>query len=187
MVEQPSRMLQDLIRHVGRYPEEAFLFIREGLGYAAERVHGPETPAHRHLQQYLAACDLDWPDLIARYHTGELPDAVAEAIQAAGGCDKLNRHVSGRELCWALRDLAIDRWGLMAHAVLDTWNVRQTRDFGRIVFAFIDFDMMRKQPEDCLEDFEDVYNFNDVFNGVLPEPDRSNEYNESDLTDEDSD
>jgi uncharacterized repeat protein (TIGR04138 family) len=187
MVEQPSRTLQDLIRHVGQYPEEAFLFIREGLSYAADRIHGPETPAHRHLQQYLATYDLDWPDLAARYHAGQLPESVANAVRAAGGCDKLNRHVSGRELCWALRDLALQRWGLMARAVFDTWNVRRTGDFGRIVFAFIDFDMMRKQPDDRLEDFENVFDFDDVLNGALPEPTDSDDRSDLDLTDEDLD
>jgi uncharacterized repeat protein (TIGR04138 family) len=169
MVEQPFRTLQDLVQHVGRYPEDAFLFIREGLSFAAERVHGPETAAHRHLQQYLAAFDLDWPELVAKYHAGEVPESVAEAITVAGGCDKLNRHVSGRELCWALRDFAIDRWGLMARAVFEAWNIQDTKDFGRIVFGFIDFDLMRKQADDRLEDFDDVFSFEEVFNGVLHE------------------
>ena len=98
MVDQPAKTLQDLVKHVERYPEEAYLFVREGLSYAAERVHGPETEAHRHLHQYLLQHNLDWHDLVARYHANELPDPVVAAIDAAGGCDKLNRHVSGREL-----------------------------------------------------------------------------------------
>jgi uncharacterized repeat protein (TIGR04138 family) len=167
MVDQPAKTLQDLVKHVGQYPEEAYLFVREGLSYAADRIHGPETEAHRHLQQFLIQHGVDWDDLVAKYHANELPPPVEAAIEAAGGCDKLNRHVSGRELCWALRDYAIDRWGLLARLVLESWNVRRTTDLGRIVFGFIDFDMMRKQSEDSMEDFEEVYSFDDAFDASL--------------------
>lgn len=177
MVDVNAKTLQDLIQHVGRYPEEAFLFIREGLSYAADRIHGPETEAHRALQHYLAKHDLDWDDLIARYHTGELPEPVVQAIEAAGGCDKLNRHISGRELCWAIRDYALKRWGILARTVLESWNIRSTADFGRIVFGFIDLDMMRKQDGDSIDDFNDAYSFDEAFD----EPFRS------DLRDADSD
>ena len=52
---------------------------------------------------------------------------------------------------------------MLAKTVLEGWNIKQTNDFGRIVFGFIDFDMMRKQPEDNPEDFDDIYNFNEAF------------------------
>lgn len=159
--------MNDLVEQVGRYPLDAFVFVREGLGHAAEQIHGPETEAHQHLQQFLLHQDLDWSDLIAQYHAGDLPDPVIAAIDAAGGCEKLDRHVNGRELCWGLRDYAIKRWGMMARVVLQSWNVRGTADFGRIVFGFIDFDMMRKQNDDSVEDFADVYSFNEVFEGPL--------------------
>ncbi len=163
MVDQPSTTLQDLVRHVGKYPEEAFLFAREGLGFAADQIHGPENDAHRALQQYLLQNDLDWNDLVAAYHTDELPEPVLAAIEAAGGCENLNRHVSGRELCWGLRDYALKRWGILARVVLETWNITRTVDFGRIVFGFIDFDMMRRQDDDSLEDFKEVYDFTEAF------------------------
>ena len=163
MVDQPSPTLQDLVKHLGRFPEEAFLFAREGLGFAADQIHGPETEAHRALQQHLMQNELDWNDLIADYHTGELSEAVMAAIDAAGGCDKLNRHVSGRELCWGLRDYALKRWGILARVVLESWNIKGTDDFGRIVFGFIDFDMMRSQDGDSLDDFKEVYDFIEAF------------------------
>ena len=168
MVDQPRKTLRDLVKHLGRYPEESYLFVREGLSYAAERLHGPETDAHQALQHFLAQHDLDWEDLIARYHTGRLPEPVVQAIEAAGGFEKLNRHVSGRELCWALRDCALKRWGLLARVVLESWNVKQTKDFGRIVFGFIDFDMMRKKEDDTLDDFADVYSFDEAFEQGSP-------------------
>ena len=163
MVDEPTRTLEELAKSLGKYPEEAFLFIREGLSFASEHVHGEETDAHRLLQHYLSKNDIDWDDLIHEYHSGELPKSLMEVIDTAGGCESLNRHVSGRELCWALRDYALKRWGIMAQTVLGSWHVRSTTDFGRIVFAFIDFDMMRKQDNDTLEDFEDVFDFNEAF------------------------
>lgn len=168
MVEQPAKSLQDLVEHVGRYPEQAFLFVREGLSYAAEKVHGVETEAHRHLQVYLAEKKIDWNDMIAQYHAGQLPDAVIEAIQAAGGCEKLNRHVGGTELCWGLRDYALKRWGLLARVVLESWNIQSTDDFGRIVFGFIDLDLMQKQVGDKIEDFEKIFSFDDAFRVPFP-------------------
>ena len=163
MAREMTKSLQELVAHVGRYPEQAFLFVREGLSYTAERVHGQETEAHRRLHQFLTLHELDWNDIIARYHAGQLPEGVVRAIDAAGGCEKLNRHIGGRELCWGLRDYALKRWGMLARVVLESWNVRCTSDFGRIVFGFIDFDMMQKQLEDKAEDFEDVYTFEEAF------------------------
>ncbi|MCO6438304.1 MAG: hypothetical protein J5J06_14510 [Phycisphaerae bacterium] len=167
MVEHQSNTLRDLVRHVGRYPEEAYHFVREGLGFAAERTHGEETEAHRLLQHYLVVHQLDWNDLIAQYHAGQLPEGVVGAIDAAGGCEKLNRHVSGRELCWGLRDFAVLRWGMMARSVLESWNIRGTKDFGRIVFGFIEFDMMQKQDCDRIEDFDSVFEFGEAFDQAI--------------------
>lgn len=167
MVDQPTQTLHDLVKHLGRYPEEAFLFVRDGLSFAAERVHGPETDAHRFLQQYLAKQDLEWSDLIQQFDEGTLPKPVLAAIEQVGGVEKLNRHVSGRDLCWSLRDYALLRWGMLARTVLEAWNIRGTKDFGRIVFGFIDFDMMRKQDDDRLEDFNDVFDFDESFDRFL--------------------
>lgn len=163
MVDQPTRTLRDLVQHVGRYPEDAFLFVKDGLTYTAERLHGPETDTHRKIQHYLSTNDLEWGDVVAQYDAGTLPTDLTEAIDAAGGCDKINRHVSGRDLCWGLRDFALERWGLLARTVLESWRVRNTHDFGKIVFGFIDFDLMRKQPEDDVGDFSNVYSFKEAF------------------------
>ena len=52
---------------------------------------------------------------------------------------------------------------MLARVVLESWNIKSTADFGRIVFGFIDLDMMRKQPEDRVEDFDEVYDFREAF------------------------
>ena len=177
MLERPAKTLRDLVKHVDRYPEEAFLFVREGLQHATEHVHGRETEAHRHLYQFLAANELDWSDLVAQYYAGTLPEPLVQAVDAAGGCEQLNRHVSGRELCWGLRDFALKRWGLLARIVLRSWSITSTTDFGRIVFGFIEFDLMQKQSDDRIEDFHDVFSFVEAFDDTyqIPENDADRE------------
>ena len=73
------------------------------------------------------------------------------------------RHVTGQELCLAMRDLAVKRWGMMAQTVLADWHIHSTLDFGKIVYAMIENEMMQRTDDDSLEDFRDVFNFNQAF------------------------
>ncbi|MBM4091662.1 MAG: hypothetical protein FJ276_19875, partial [Planctomycetes bacterium] len=43
-------------------------------------------------------------------------------------------HLTGQELCCAIRQYALDQFGLMAKVVLSRWGVRSTGDFGEIVY-----------------------------------------------------
>ena len=73
------------------------------------------------------------------------------------------RHVTGRELLDGIKYLALERYGPMARAVLNSWGVRTTDDFGAIVFNLVDAGPLSKTEEDHIEDFRDVYDFDDVF------------------------
>lgn len=163
MAQTQIKTLDDLVRHVGRYPEGAFVFVRESLGFVTEKHHGPESPAHRQLQEFLSSHEIDWAEVESRFYSGSLPEEVQALIAEVGGLEKMNRHVSGRELCWGLRDFALARWGLLARVVLESWNIRATADFGRIVFGFIDLELMQKQPDDSIQDFDDVFDFEQAF------------------------
>jgi uncharacterized repeat protein (TIGR04138 family) len=77
--------------------------------------------------------------------------------------DDESRHVSGQQLCMGLRDFAIKQYGRLAKTVLATWSIRETGDFGRIVFAMIEAGQMRKTEEDSLEDFRGVFDFDEAF------------------------
>lgn len=79
------------------------------------------------------------------------------AQPAAGEPDP--RHVGGAQLCMGLRDLALQRWGRMARAVLNSWGLHSTRDFGVMVFLLVDHEFLHKTDQDNLEDFEDVFGF----------------------------
>ena len=73
------------------------------------------------------------------------------------------RHVSGQDLCQAMRNLAIERWGMLAKAVLADWNIHCTLDFGKIVYAMIENQLMQRTEDDSLEDFRDVFDFDQAF------------------------
>jgi uncharacterized repeat protein (TIGR04138 family) len=113
---------QRLAASTGPYPVDAFHFVREGLSYAAQRVHD----------------DMD-------------------------NLDEADRHISGQQLCLGLRDFAIERYGLLAQAVLDHWHIRRTDDFGRIVFAMVGGGVLSKTPDDTIDDFRAVFDFHEAF------------------------
>jgi uncharacterized repeat protein (TIGR04138 family) len=73
------------------------------------------------------------------------------------------RHVSGQQLCWGLRNFALQRWGLLAPMVLRKWNIGTTLDFGRIVFSLVEHGLLAVTPQDNLEDFRGVYDFRTAF------------------------
>ncbi len=73
------------------------------------------------------------------------------------------RHISGRELVEACRDLALDRYGVMAPVVLDHWAVRTTADLGDIVFTLVDLGLLISQPTDTRDDFVGVFQFDEAF------------------------
>ena len=78
------------------------------------------------------------------------------------------RHISGAELAGAVRDLAIDRFGLLARVVLEHWGVHTTEDIGEIVFLLVDHGVLAKQETDRREDFADVFSFEEVFESEYP-------------------
>jgi uncharacterized repeat protein (TIGR04138 family) len=73
------------------------------------------------------------------------------------------RHISGSELAGAVRDLALDRFGLLARVVLEHWGVHSTEDIGEIVFLLVDHGGLTKQDSDRREAFADVFSFEEVF------------------------
>lgn len=75
-------------------------------------------------------------------------------------------HVSGRELVEGIRSLAVREFGLMAKVVFRLWGIRNTGDFGDIVFNLIEEGLMSKSEDDNRADFQDVY---DLDQGLLQE------------------
>ena len=78
-----------------------------------------------------------------------------------------SRHVTGKQLCNGLRDLALKEYGLMARTVLGRWNIHSCADFGRIVFSMVEAGLMRKTQDDRMKDFADAYDFDEAFTSQL--------------------
>ncbi len=72
-------------------------------------------------------------------------------------------HVTGQVLCEGLIKLAAEKWGVLAMLVLNTWNIKTTRDFGEIVYRMIEHKWMSAQPSDTIEDFDNVCDFKTAF------------------------
>jgi uncharacterized repeat protein (TIGR04138 family) len=82
------------------------------------------------------------------------------------------RHLTGQELALAIRRLALLNYGLMARNVLEAWGCRKTDDFGTIVYNLIDAGLFTRTDEDSIDDFHDVYDFQEAFDaGYEPNAD----------------
>jgi uncharacterized repeat protein (TIGR04138 family) len=66
-------------------------------------------------------------------------------------------HITGQTLCEGLRLMALEKWGMLAWLVLDSWQIKNTRDFGEIVYLLIRHNWMKAQPTDTIDDFNAVF------------------------------
>src|SRR6476661_2782052 len=78
------------------------------------------------------------------------------------------RHISGRELALACRDLALDRFGVLARLVLEHWGVRSSGDIGDVVFTLVELELLMSQPTDSRDEFAEVFDFDQAFERDYP-------------------
>lgn len=102
-----------------------------------------------------------------RYHC-DAYGFVLEALHGVIAGLGTRRHISGRELVDGARGLAIERFGPLARAVLEHWGIHSTGDLGEMVFALVDEGVLVKREEDCPEDFNDLFDFEEVFDRNYP-------------------
>ena len=88
---------------------------------------------------------------------------VLEALHFTREKYKKERHVTGQELCEGIRELALSRYGPMTKIVFEHWGIKNTTDFGTIVFNMVNEKVLSKTEEDSIADFKDIYDFDDVF------------------------
>jgi uncharacterized repeat protein (TIGR04138 family) len=116
-----------------RYKAEAYDFVREALGFAQDCLQmGQEQEG--------------------------APDDEDRELEEP----RVERHLTGQELCEAIRHYALEEYGLMAKPVLNSWGITSTGDFGEIVYNLIDVGLMKKSARDRREDFDDVYDFDEA-------------------------
>lgn len=132
----PSHPLAKLLKRDTRYKFDAYVFVFEALNFAHDVLGmGQDRPEEE-----------------------EEPKPARPK-----GKRKTERHLTGQQLCEAIRLYAADQYGLMAKPVLNSWGVRTTGDFGNIVFNLIEAGQMRKTKQDRLDDFNDVFDFEEAF------------------------
>lgn len=73
------------------------------------------------------------------------------------------RHVDGRTLCEGIRDFALEQYGPMAATLLTEWGIKETADFGEIVYNLVEYSVFGVQESDRKEDFAGVYDFDTAF------------------------
>jgi uncharacterized repeat protein (TIGR04138 family) len=73
------------------------------------------------------------------------------------------RHVTGPELLDGVRRYALKEFGPMVMTVFDNWGIRSCEDIGNIVFNLIGAGVFGKTEEDSIEDFKNVYDFEEAF------------------------
>jgi len=132
--------ISQLVAEDRRYRLDAYIFVFEALRHGQERLGmGTNFPAKKKR----------------RTRAKDQPEKEVE---------KVERHLTARELCEAARLLALDQFGFMAKTVLNTWGLHQTGDFGEIVFNLIRIGECSKTEQDRREDFDNVYDFEEGLN-----------------------
>ena len=112
-----------------------------------------ETPK-KSIEQ--VARDVGLYDVQAYYFVGEALEWLMARLDE-------RRHVTGAELSEAVRDLAVERFGMLAQSVLTHWGITSTACFGQIVYAMIEAGQMSKTDRDDIGDFNAVYDFDEAF------------------------
>lgn len=74
-----------------------------------------------------------------------------------------NKHIPGQKLLQGIRDFALLQYGPLTITVFDRWNIRNTEDFGHIVFNLVDHGILTKTKEDSIEDFKNSFDFYEAF------------------------
>lgn len=128
----PNHPIAKLLKEDRRYAFDAYVFVFEALRYAQDELG--------------LGVDVG----------GETEEDEPEAQERRASAP---RHLTGQELCEAIRRYALEQYGYMAKCVLNQWGVTETGDFGEIVFNLIRIGEMRKTPDDRREDFDDVFDF----------------------------
>jgi uncharacterized repeat protein (TIGR04138 family) len=108
---------------------------------------------------------------VAATHSRYPPQAYAFVLAALEYCQErrpARGHITGEQLALACRDFAREQFGLTARTVLAHWGVERTQDIGQIVYHLIDVGLLVTQPQDRVEDFDDVFDFGHAFEHEYP-------------------
>jgi uncharacterized repeat protein (TIGR04138 family) len=74
-----------------------------------------------------------------------------------------SNHVTGQELLEGLKEHTIREFGPMGKTVLNEWGILECKDFGHIVFNLVNHGVLGKSDTDKLDDFKEIWSFDDAF------------------------
>jgi uncharacterized repeat protein (TIGR04138 family) len=80
------------------------------------------------------------------------------------------RHITGQELLHGIREYALITFGPMTATVFEEWGIRSCEDFGNMVFAMVENNLLRKQEQDSPGDFKNGYSFEEAFRAPFLPP-----------------
>lgn len=78
------------------------------------------------------------------------------------GDDGVN-HVTGQELCDGIRRFALEQFGLMTPVVFSCWGIKETADFGKMVYHLIESGLWHKSDNDSIDDFSEQFDIGTAF------------------------
>jgi len=122
-----------------RYPADAYFLVREALDYSVaqrKKELEPDEPLEERVNQ-LEGENIEEP--------------------------RTDSHVTGPQLCEGFRVTVLENYGPLAPVVLAEFKLTSTIEIGQIVYNLIEIGAFGKREEDALEDFADVYDFDEVF------------------------
>ena len=94
-----------------------------------------------------------------------LYESLEQALILAGRAhaEGVDRHVTGREVLLGMRACATLQFGPLAAHVWRSWGVKESLDWGHIVFLLVEHKLLKRQEGDKLEDFAENFDFDEVF------------------------
>ena len=92
-------------------------------------------------------------------------ESLDHAVRLAGKGEAQGqeRHVTGQEVLAGMRACASETFGPLAAHVWRSWGVRETMDWGRIVFLLVDEGLLKRQENDAIGDFSAGFDFDQIF------------------------
>ena len=98
-------------------------------------------------------------------HTISAYCALLDAVNECANDTSRTRleHISGQDLARKFADLVLKAYGPLSSFVLDSWEIRDTRDIGEMVFDLVGVGLLFFSENDKIEDFDDVFDFDEKF------------------------
>lgn len=74
-----------------------------------------------------------------------------------------SENIKAANLLITFRNYALNEFGPMTASVLQEWNICSCRDLGNVIFDLVNAGVLEKDETDRIEDFEEIYDFNEAF------------------------